>query len=201
MAYILGFFTADGSMIKNKRGAHFIEFYIKDKDLLGKIRKSLHSNHKIKTRERNGWTAYRLQIGSKEMFNDLLKLGLQSRKSKRISLPNVPQKYFSHFARGYFDGDGSVWCGFQHKNDRRNATKVLSTRFTSINRNFLETFGTRLADLIHTSCNPSILFYSGAYRLGYSSHDSVRLYNLFYSQNPKLYLLRKKKIFEKFMDR
>jgi hypothetical protein len=24
MAYILGFFTADGSMAKNKRGAHFI---------------------------------------------------------------------------------------------------------------------------------------------------------------------------------
>ena len=25
MAYVLGFFTADGNMIKNKRGAHFIE--------------------------------------------------------------------------------------------------------------------------------------------------------------------------------
>jgi len=201
MAYILGFFCADGSMIKNKRGAHFIEFGITDKDLLEKIKKSFGSDHRINTRRRKGFISYRLQIGSKGMFEDLLKLRLQPRKSKRISLPNVPQKYFSHFSRGYFDGDGSVWCGFQHKNDRRNATKVLSTRFTSSNRNFLETFGTRLADLIHTSGNPSILFYSRAYRLGYSSHDSIRLYNFFYSRNPKLYLLRKKKIFEKFMDR
>jgi hypothetical protein len=34
MAYVLGFFTADGSMIRNKRGAHFIEFQITDKNLL-----------------------------------------------------------------------------------------------------------------------------------------------------------------------
>jgi len=26
MAYVLGFFAADGSMVKNKRGACFIEF-------------------------------------------------------------------------------------------------------------------------------------------------------------------------------
>jgi hypothetical protein len=30
MAYVLGFFTADGNMLKNKRGAHFIEFNTTD---------------------------------------------------------------------------------------------------------------------------------------------------------------------------
>jgi len=201
MAYVLGFFTADGSMIKNKRGAHFIEIYIKDRTLLKEIRELFKSNHKIKARKRNGHVAYRLQIGSKEMFNDLLKLGLFPQKSKRINLPNIPKEYFSHFTRGYFDGDGNVWCGFQKKKDRKKATKVLLTRFTSSSRNFLARFGTRLADEIKVSGNPSLLFYLGAYRLSYSAHDSIRLYDFIYSENPKTYLLRKKKIFEKFMDR
>ena len=47
MAYVLGFFAADGCMIKNKRGAHFIEFHITDKNLLFAIRAAMRSNHKI----------------------------------------------------------------------------------------------------------------------------------------------------------
>ena len=38
MAYVLGFFTADGNMIKNKRGSHFIEFYSTDRDIIEKIK-------------------------------------------------------------------------------------------------------------------------------------------------------------------
>lgn len=64
MAYILGFFCADGSMIRNKRGAHFIDFQITDGDLLFKIRKAFGSNHKIGTRKKKtlmkaGFTNYR----------------------------------------------------------------------------------------------------------------------------------------------
>lgn len=64
MAYILGFFCADGSMSKNKRGARFIEFQITDKDLLEKTRTVVGSDHKITIRRRNNnkhKTAYRLQ--------------------------------------------------------------------------------------------------------------------------------------------
>lgn len=45
MAYVLGFFTADGSMYKTKRGTHFIDFQITDKELLEGIRDALSSNH------------------------------------------------------------------------------------------------------------------------------------------------------------
>ena len=58
MAYILGFFTADGSMIANKRGAHYIDFHITDKDLLYKIRKIFQSNHKIKKRKQKIFKEY-----------------------------------------------------------------------------------------------------------------------------------------------
>jgi len=39
MAYVLGFFAADGNMLKNRRGAHFMEFTSTDKDIIVKIRK------------------------------------------------------------------------------------------------------------------------------------------------------------------
>lgn len=34
MAYVLGFFAADGNMIRTKRGGHFISFHITDKIVL-----------------------------------------------------------------------------------------------------------------------------------------------------------------------
>ena len=47
MAYVLGFIAADGSLIKNKRGACFIEIQSIDKEIIYKIKKVLHTNLKI----------------------------------------------------------------------------------------------------------------------------------------------------------
>ncbi len=43
------------------------------------------------------------------MVQHLLNLGFFPRKSLRIMFPNMPDTYVSHFIRGYFDGDGSVY--------------------------------------------------------------------------------------------
>ena len=126
MAYILGFFCADGSMIKNKRGAHFIGFQITDKDLLFKIWKALNSNHKIsikKRRNTNQKTIYQLQIGSKEIYKDLLELGLKNRKSKRLNLPQIPEKYFPNFIRGFLMAM-EMWL-FVHTKERQEIIKLL----------------------------------------------------------------------------
>lgn len=121
MAYVLGFFAADGNMIVNKRGGQFWSIEIIDKDLLEKIRLIIKSGHKISVRvSKNSFqNQYRLQIGSIEMCNDLRKLGFTERKTKNLSLPNIPKKYIGDFIRGYFDGDGNVWTGIIHK-DRKN---------------------------------------------------------------------------------
>ncbi|MDE1919118.1 MAG: LAGLIDADG family homing endonuclease [Patescibacteria group bacterium] len=52
MAYVLGFFAADGSMIRNKRDGHFIEFTITDRIVLEMIRNAVGSTHKIQKRKR-----------------------------------------------------------------------------------------------------------------------------------------------------
>lgn len=113
MAYVLGFFAADGSMYLTRRGTHFIEFQITDGALLHAIRDAFGSDHKIaiKKRKEGHKTLYRLQIGSKAIFDDLRKLGFTQAKSKVARLPKIPEGYFPDFLRGYFDGDGNVWSG------------------------------------------------------------------------------------------
>ena len=148
MAYVLGFFTADGNMVKNKRGAHFIAIEITDRDILEKIKEAVGSNHKIGVKKRKfpEKDAYRLQIGSKEMFDDLLRLGLMPNKSKTIDLPFVPDKYLSHFVRGYFDGDGCISYGIYNRKDRKSKNYLFGSRFTSGSKIFLENLLKKIRD-------------------------------------------------------
>lgn len=191
MAYVLGFFTADGNMIRNKRGAHFIEFQIIDKDLLYKIRELLESNHKITARKRGEiWkTSYRLQIGSKEIFNDLLKLGLTPNKSKTIDLPHIPDKYLPHFVRGYFDGDGNVVVGYFNRRDRKSKARVLCTRFTSGSKLILDNLKNNLGRLL--GATGSSHNRDNTWRLNYSINDSKKLFKFMYNKKGSLFLERK----------
>jgi hypothetical protein len=86
MAYVLGFFAADGNMIKTKRKTHFIAIQLTDKEIVYAIRKTMNADHTIsrRTRSSSERDIYRLQIGSKEMYEDLLKLGFSQNKLKRV---------------------------------------------------------------------------------------------------------------------
>ncbi len=201
MAYILGFFTADGSMAKNKRGAHFIEIEITDKELLEEIRTVLGSNHKITARDRNKKCkiSYRLQIGSKEIFSDLLFLGITPCKSKTIRLPKVPNKYFPHFVRGYFDGDGNAIKGYYSRRDRKSKKSVFLTRFISGSKLFIVDLQGRLSDL--AGIKGFIYEGDGAWVLNYSIKESEKIFHFMYPLSgtcETLFLKRKKKIFDSF---
>lgn len=199
MAYVLGFFAADGCMIKNNRGAHFIEFYITDKDLLIKIKEVLGCDNKLSRKEtRDGWkTAYRLQLGSKEMFNDLSLLGFTPRKSNSITLPKIPNKYFFHFVRGYFDGDGNVF--FSNRVGRNKSNSILQVGFTCGSKIFLEDLYKKLKSLSNI-IGGSLCYASNAYRLKFATSNSIVLYRLMYDNvSSGLFLERKKKIFIKYL--
>ena len=75
MAYVLGFLYADGNIIRTKRKTHFVSLQVMDKEIVFKIRDVVKSNHKINLykKQYKGNIAYRLQIGSKEWFDDLEK--------------------------------------------------------------------------------------------------------------------------------
>lgn len=201
IAYVLGFVAADGALIKNNRGAHFLEIQSVDKEILQKIKLAFNSNLSIgsyQPKNKNYSERFRLQIGSKEIYSDLVKLGITPRKSKTIKLPNIPSPYFSHFLRGYFDRDGCVNICTYQKKDRKNPSTVLTSTFTSGSKKIL----VDINDTLHTMeivAGGTICYHSRAYRLLFSIKDSLALYRFMYNNVwEDLYLVRKKKIFEQF---
>lgn len=201
MAYVLGFFAADGYMTVNKRGGHFWNMQINDLDLLLSIRQAIKSDHKISVKikkKKEQKISYRLQVGSKEMYEDLYKLGMRQNKTRSLVTPSVPDEYFSHFIRGYFDGDGSVWMGYVHKNRK---TKLLTLRcvFTSCSKPFLEGINGRLN---YFSVKRGVLRKGRGdyYTLVFSVLNSLKLHDFMYNGGVKdLFLARKKEVFEKFI--
>lgn len=198
MAYILGFLYADGNIVQTKRGNHYIAIYTADKSLLVSMRKSMKSRHKISTRISPTGCVHRIQIGSKEWFYDLDVLGLFPNKTKRMELPCIPEKYFGDFVRGYFDGDGNVWVGLVHKN-RKTTLMTIQVSFTSGSYEYLRSLHESLkkrgilgGSLYHSK--------SGNYaRLSLSIRDALKIYEIMYNTSHKLYLRRKKVVFERFV--
>lgn len=104
MAYILGFFVADGLVDKDNQ---LISIAQKEKEILEKIKIELGSDQPLKQNKNTG--VFMLNLNSKIMKNDIINLhGIMPNKSLDVKFPYVPEEYLSHFIRGYFDGDGYV---------------------------------------------------------------------------------------------
>ncbi len=71
MAYILGFIFADGNLVKSKRETHYLAIYTNDKGLLEDMCMKMKVLNKISLKKSKLGSGYRVQIGSKELFNDL----------------------------------------------------------------------------------------------------------------------------------
>jgi intein-encoded DNA endonuclease-like protein len=198
MAYILGFIFADGNIIKTKRGTHFVAIYTADRELLVGMVQAFGSNHKISTCVYETGNVYKVQIGSKELFHDLVALGLTPNKAKRMRLPDIPKKYFSDFLRGYFDGDGNVWVGFLNKK-RDNPTYVITTSFTSASKIFLSAVRTELKKIGINGGSMYDIKLKNCSRLSFSTLDSLKIYKIMYTISHRLFLSRKKLVFEKFV--
>ncbi len=151
MAYLLGFFAADGGMFINSGGSKYLQFTSTDYEILEKIRTLLLAKQKIALKKKiskNHKDCYLLQIGSKEMFHDLKSLGFTPNKELNMNLPRISDKYFSHFLRGYFDGDGCISKSYYKKKDRKYKSYIISLIFTSGSERFLKEISRRLTKLL-----------------------------------------------------
>jgi hypothetical protein len=113
MAYILGYWFADGNMYRQRSCQSYV-VSIGSKDLahLERIRTYIGVG---KLTRITGSDIFKLVICRKQAFDDLLRLGGSERKSLTLQWPAVPAEYVPHFIRGYIDGDGSLsWHGKPH---------------------------------------------------------------------------------------
>ena len=113
MAYIFGFWCADGSIIYRPDNYQF-RFRLgtrhSDVHILEDINSEMESNHKIYNRKKvEGQLQHHdLEIYSRNLVEDLINLGGLPRKSLALDYPSVPMEFLSDFTRGYFDGDGCI---------------------------------------------------------------------------------------------
>jgi len=202
MAYVLGFFVADGCITINKgRKNNPYTFNITSKDLehLDNINKALCSDYKIgKKSNGRGSVAYQINVRNLTMARDVINLGIFPRKTYNLKPIKIPKEYFADFVRGFFDGDGSVYIY------NVNNTPQIKSSFVCTSLNFLKDFNTRLCealDIPQKSIHKTVGIKTG-FMIQYSNcfyvDDSVKLAEFMYGKNSTLYLERKKEIFEKW---
>ena len=111
MAYVLGYWWADGYMYLKPHGAHEIEIASNDRDHLEMMANVIGGTYSLRKVSSTS-NCYEITFCSKEMYQDILAHGGTPRKSRTIGFPYVPPELLPHFVRGVVDGDGTLaWNG------------------------------------------------------------------------------------------
>jgi intein-encoded DNA endonuclease-like protein len=108
-AYFLGLLFADGN-VHSKYNSIVIKLQQEDKPILLKLSYLIFSKELLYKSEDN----YVLKFSSYYVKQRLIQLGCIPNKSLKISFPQIDNNLHSHFIRGYFDGDGSI---YEYRND------------------------------------------------------------------------------------
>lgn len=208
MAYVLGYIFADGAIedVQKSSRTCYLAILSKDLSILESIKNTINSQHKLYKRSSRlvkypggkqylSHEAFILRIGSKIIYNDLLKLGVTPRKSLTIPFPDIPLQFFFHFLRGYFDGDGCL-----HLKNKKYPLVI----FTSGSLAFLKGLSIRLGGLLNI---PDQKIYiqqlenrNPCYRLRFSTSTSLKILAAMYRELDKApFLDRKYEIYQRYL--
>lgn len=190
MAYIVGFITADGE-IRRDNATLAIELQQKDKSILNFILKEISPNTIIKTtkhKDKKGkiTSYYRLIIYSPQIIQSLKKYNLFPNKTGKHKLNfKIPKKYFPHYLRGFFDGDGCVYL----RRGRAEASLVCKSKQYLLKLRKL----TNNLGFLSTNKYKITTWFMGMY-------DSIKFYSIIYN-NKNFCLKRKKYKFDYFYNK
>lgn len=195
-AYFLGWMYSDGH-INDRSGVpdrfellicgdeelEILERFKLELKFTGNIRKK----KKLKERFKQ---PYRLNVGSRKIANDLVRLGCPPRKSLIIKFPTfdqVPEYLMRHFIRGFMEGDGCV----SFKKDKDLSVGFLST----------EEFCCGLKKYLEEKINifVGVYKYRKTAEIKISNLNGIKFYNFIY-EDCTCFLPRKKLGFDKYIE-
>ena len=134
-AYFLGLMLSDGYVTGTNKVS--VKLHKQDKELLDNIFSYI-TERPVIIRE----NTCEITICSKKLFQDLEKQGcIRNKTYSQMKLPVLKRELYSHFIRGYFDGDGSI----AFRNARPNMRQIY---ICSICKEFLE----ELQSLLNSFC-------------------------------------------------
>jgi hypothetical protein len=134
MAYVLGYWFADGYMRKER--SYRILISGNDKEHLAKLLRAFTADCPI-VRHSEQCNCYGFTLCSKRLYEGLETRGGMRGKSRTLRFPSIPRQFMRDFIRGYFDGDGSVFFVQYVRTKDKKRTRELRTNFTSGSKEFL----------------------------------------------------------------
>lgn len=204
-AYWLGFIYADGCISISRNNMFEIKLAIKDIELLETFKRDIKSEHQIGIYTSNngynkGLQYCRFGIDSKDLCEQLIKLGVNTHKTKNCIFPDIdilPRQFIWDFIRGYFDGDGSVYVSNdKYKDSLYQSPSVAFTGTQEILESIL------LEVKKHCKTETVVHPYyddKAAFDLKFGGVNIVNtIYHLMYDDATR-WLERKKSIFEQFL--
>jgi len=203
-AYFLGLLYADGFVTKGNHHKNYYEIRIclssKDRDILEKFSTLIYNFDKIKDFSKKSFNSdhyknySQINIYSKKMHQDLIKLGCVPNKSLILTFPSqhqVSDHLMNHFIRGYFDGDGCLSRGIKYVLDITSSQDFLLGMIDYLNNKVIIKFN-KLQQR-HKDRNTS----TRSVQITKSS-SIINFLNYLYKDS-SIFLLRKKKYFEEML--
>ena len=187
-AYAVGLMTSDGNLSKD--GRHLI-FVSKDLEQIKNFINILHLTSKVGLKK-GGYAQvkkyYFVQFSNIKLYRFLISIGLCPKKSKILKELLIPDKYFAHFLRGLFDGDGFT---YSYWDKRWKSSFMLYSGFVSASKKFLEWIKETIKRLykISGSINSDG---KSAYQLLYAKKASLVLIKEMYKNSYDFFLKRKR---------
>ena len=189
MAWLLGFFAADGSIEKN-RNVMKLSLSTVDREILEKIRSEIQLESEVKDYQTSeGYNVSKIQWSSEQHKKDLAKYGIIPQKTFKLIPPyQLNKKFWKDYIRGFWDGDGSITLLKNNYNSLEwqliSGTKEILEFIVNY---FYEEYG-----IPKVNINSINRHGKDVYTILYSTNASKKIYEIFYSNPNSLSLKRKK---------
>lgn len=187
-AYAIGLLATDGCITSNRH----INFTSKDFEQILNFQKGLGIGGHIAKKARGhskDKKYFVFQFGDVLLVNFLSKIGITPAKSKTLGPLQVPQRYFFHFLRGVFDGDGyshSYW------DPRWKSSFLMYVCFTSASPDFIDWIRRTNFEFLNIKGHITKSEKNSCYQLKYGKKESLVLVQNMYSSSNILCLGRKR---------
>ena len=194
-AYTLGNIYSDGCL---RRWTLNFRCHSKDEEILLAIHKELKCKSEIKRisarniNERNNGPQTYFKVNSVCLVNRLKEqFGLCERKTyANTPMPKIPDEYFGHFLRGYFDGDGHISENKSSKYQGGSFSFCGTEQFILDMRSNIS----RLAEVPENKISVQNNLYTAAW---YRHSHLKKIHTLIYPEGEYIFLSRKKEAFDR----
>jgi len=188
LAYAIGLLATDGCL---SPPGHLIDLTSGDREQLDNFCTCVGVDFNITTKNGGNGKAYlRVQFKSVLFYEFLLSIGLTPAKSKTLGPLLVPDKYFFHFLRGVFDGDGST---YSYWDSRWRSSFMFYICFASASRAFIDWLRENIERRLSVKGHVTSAKKKVCYQLKYAKSDGLKILRRMYRDATKgTYLSRKR---------